>query len=110
MSTGWKAWVGREPTAMDFLLPDGNGHPFREERADEFRALLASVSMPTSYNGIELTPYAIRHTFSTLLKRVGVAEDDRDYFMGHRPRSTPEEERDSNPGYVALRRFSKPLP
>lgn len=88
IASGWRAWVGREPSPADPLLPNQKGVPFREDRADEFRALLASVGVGTTYKGLRLTPYAVRHTFSSTAKRVGIPEEDRDYLMGHSARST----------------------
>lgn len=88
LETGWAAYVGRQPTPEDVILPTPDGKPFREERADEFRDMLAEMNLPTSFAGIPLTPYAIRHTFSTLAKRVGIPDEDRDYLMGHTPKST----------------------
>jgi hypothetical protein len=86
LENGWEAYVGRRPQPGDPLFPDRRGRPWREQRATAFEEELISAGLPTSIDGHDLTPYAIRHTFATMLKESGAPSDDRDRLLGHRPK------------------------
>ncbi len=88
LSTGWRNYVGREPTSDDPVFPDLNGKPFREPRSTEFVEDLKLAGCPTEFNGITLTTYSLRHTFATLMLEFGVDSDARNRLMGHRPQDT----------------------
>ncbi len=88
LDSGWASFVGREPRPEDPLFPDAEGFPFREERSAPFVADLVTAGCPTTFRGLKLTPYAIRHTFATMIKRFQIDPDVRDPLMGHRPKNT----------------------
>jgi integrase len=88
IASGWEAWVGRAPTHEDFVFPDADGKAHREEHADTFRADLEAAGCPTSFAGEPLTPYALRHLFSTLLTEGHAHDAAHDRLMGHRPKDT----------------------
>ncbi len=85
LSIGWREYVGRNPTPEDPIFPDHNGKPFREPRSTEFVEELELVGCPTTFNGIPLTTYSLRHTFATPMLESGVDSDARNRLMGHRP-------------------------
>lgn len=108
IASGWSRYVGRDPNPEDVLFPDPQGNPFREDRADDFRDILAGLELPTTFRGIPLIPYAVRHTFSTVARRVGIPAEDRDYFMGHGAKSVRAGSYDVNDvrhRYVQIRKL-----
>lgn len=86
--TGWEEYVGRSPTPTDPLFPDEVGAPFREDRSDDFRADLVTAGCATSYKGVELNVYSLRHSFATMAREAGIPDEDRDVLLGHRRKST----------------------
>lgn len=88
LETGWAAWVGREPKADDFVFPGWDGAPYRRHDADMFRDDLELAGCSTSFNGEPLTPYSLRHLFSTLLTENHAHDAAHDRLMGHRPKDT----------------------
>lgn len=90
---GWRRHVGRDPTPEDFLFPDKNGKPFREDRSDDFQRDLKTAGCSTTYverNATRHEPsvYSLRHTFATLAQQAGLPSDARDRLLGHAPRDT----------------------
>ncbi len=61
---------------------------YREEHADTFREDLVAAGCATTFAGEALTPYALRHMFSTLLTEGHAADAAHNRLMGHRPRDT----------------------
>jgi integrase len=88
IASGWEAWTGRAHTQDDFVFVNRDGTPYREEHADTFRADLEAAGCATTFAGEALTPYALRHMFSTLLTEGHAADAAHDRLMGHRPRDT----------------------
>jgi integrase len=88
LSTGWKGWVGRDPKNEDFVFPASDGMPRRPHDADVFRRDLTAADCPTKFNGEPLTPYSLRHLFSTLLTECHAHDAAHDRLMGHRPKDT----------------------
>lgn len=88
LKEGWSAFVGREPKAEDFVFPDWDGRPRRPHDADLFRKDLVAAGCPTFFNGEPLTPYSLRHMFSTLLTESHAHDAAHDRMMGHRPKDT----------------------
>ncbi len=88
LKSGWAAWVGREPKAEDHIFPDSRGAPYRQHDADVFRKDLEKADCPTSYKGEPLSPYSLRHLFSTLLTESHAHDAAHDRMMGHRPKDT----------------------
>jgi integrase len=106
---GWAAYVGRPMKPDDVLFPGEDGLPYRQERADVFVGLLEAAECSTTYGGILLTPYSVRHTFSTTMKQAGIEAEDRDYLMGHSPKTTRARNYDVN-DLPYLHRQLKKLP
>jgi len=88
LKSGWAAWVGREPEAEDHVFPASGGAPYRQHDADVFRKDLERAGCPKSFKGEPLTPYALRHLFSTLLTESHAHDAAHDRMMGHRPKDT----------------------
>lgn len=88
LESGWATWVGREPKADDFVFPGWDGAPYRRHDADMFRDDLERAGCSTKFNGESLTPYALRHLFSTLLTENHAHDAAHDRLMGHRPKDT----------------------
>jgi integrase len=88
LKSGWAAWVGREPKAEDHVFPDCNGAPYRQHDGDVFRGDLEKADCPQRFNGEPLTPYSLRHMFSTLLTESHAHDAAHDRMMGHRPKDT----------------------
>lgn len=88
LTSGWQALVGREPTPDDYLFPRADGAPRLDQRAGTFRGHLVVAGSPTTFAGEPLTPYALRHTFSTLLTQGHAADAAHDRLMGHRAKDT----------------------
>jgi integrase len=86
LSEGWKRHVGRAPTSEDFLFPNANGQPFREESSQEFLADLRAAGSDTTHKGHMLDVYGLRHSFATIAKRAKIFSDARDRLLGHRPK------------------------
>jgi integrase len=88
LTSGWKAWVGRSPQREDFIFPDADGTARRDAKALAFRKHLTVAGCPTEFAGSPLKPYALRHTFSTLLTEGHAADAAHDRLMGHRAKDT----------------------
>lgn len=80
------------PADDDPVFPDEHGHHCRPRSAEELRADLEAVGLPTDYTGGEKPlPFKfhhLRHTFSTLLEAAGVNGYVIDALLGHTPKTT----------------------
>ncbi len=88
ITSGWAAWVGRQPQPDDHIFCNWDGMPYRPHDADTFRNDLALAGCPTTFNGEALTPYSFRHLFSTLLTESYAQDAAHTRMMGHRPKDT----------------------
>jgi integrase len=88
LKTGWEAWVGRAPQDDDYVIPNDAGAPYRRHDADVFRDDLVRAGCATKFNGEPLSPYSLRHLFSTLLQDAHAHDAAHDRLMGHRPKDT----------------------
>ncbi len=80
---GWRAWVGRKPTASDAIFPNADGEHFRPKAAELLRSDLGMMTLPTHALGHPLEMRSFRRTFTTLLKEFGVEKDTRKELQGH---------------------------
>lgn len=84
-ATGWKAYVGRDPTSKDSVFPKSNGDYYNADFADYLRKDLALAGLPTLYQGLHAyTFHALRRSFATMLNDAGVQERIIKQLMGHR--------------------------
>lgn len=88
ISAGWQRYVGRKYQSSDPLFPNLEGKAYREAHSDGFAADLTLAGCPTTYKGIPLSIYALRHSFETLAQECRIDSDAQDRLMGHRPNST----------------------
>jgi integrase len=85
---GWMAWVGRAPTAEDFVFPNEKGKSWRPKAASYLRQDLGAARVPIHYNGYLLTEHALRRSFSTLMHKAGVPTPTITEILGHSDGST----------------------
>jgi integrase len=81
--TGWKAYVGREPRAMDPVFPGADGSYQRTKAASLLRADLHTVRVSKTHAGFDIDAHALRRTFATLLADAEVPDVKIGALMGH---------------------------
>jgi len=86
VDTWLKDFCSVKPTSLDHqrLIRA----PYRQHDGDVFRRDLEKAGCPKSFKGEPLTPYSLRHMFSTLLTESHAHDAAHDRMMGHRPKDT----------------------
>ena len=101
---GWRAYVGRDPTDDDPILPDRDGTPWRPANAGaRFRRALERAGLPTTFAGAKLDTRCLRRSFATWLEGHGVPGDHIDRLLGH-TRPSIRAKHYSGADYAALSR------
>lgn len=83
-ATGWREYVGRDPTPEDPVFPSPNGDYSAARVPDLFRADLKTAELPKLFDGKHpFTFHAIRRTFMSLLEAEGVPRELIGALAGH---------------------------
>ena len=89
--SGWRAYVGREPTDEDYLFPTPSGEAFRPRSAQLIRDHLTAAGLsPNDEQGRPFTFKCLRASFNTWLRAAGVDLETRERLTGHAKGSVNE--------------------
>jgi integrase len=88
LSSGWKSFVGRAPTAEDFVFPSASGEPIRTPGAAILRNDLKKAGLPQHFTTVDgkripFTFHATKRTAATWLADTGADGELIDRVLGH---------------------------
>lgn len=83
----WHKLVGRAPTDDDPIWPAPDGSHVRPRFAEELRADLGALGLPTTVEGEPITFHAIRRSVSTWVEDAGADDPTIGRMLGHKDRS-----------------------
>lgn len=83
----WHKYVGRAPTNDDPIWPAPDGSHARPRFAEELRADLKALGLPTTVEGEPITFHAIRRSVSTWVEDAGADDPTIGRMLGHKDRT-----------------------